>query len=433
MANFVAAVDPEPSRRAAYVASVAPSLELLPDRQVGRCNMGDFSAVWATAPRAPVSASADAETAGVVWGDAFAPDGGVVDSVRLRRAWAAVPARLPDAWNGFHAAVHYADRSGTLVAGADLFGLFPVYYWTRGDVLLVASSIESFRAHPLFQSVVNPVGIASVLLTGGLLDGDTVWAGVRQLPPGSLVLWSSDARARELRQYSIPTAELAGGSFDEHVSMIDDALDAAVIRHLNGGKRAGLLLSGGRDSRVVGGMLHRHGVSTHALTLGDARDHEVRCAAPVARRLGFRHTIASDPLDDVEEMVRRHLRVEHLSNGLANFYTWGMVPLLEPLGERVLSGYCIEDYIGGTARNLPGTSADHAFDRVRLKATSYGVEPHLLRRLLRPDVFGAALDECAERLHAQYLAGPADADRSALELDMLHRGRHHAGSIPWRM
>jgi len=215
--------------------------------------------------------------------------------------------------------------------------------------------------------------------------------------------------------------------------MIDDALDAAVIRHLNGGKRAGLLLSGGRDSRVVGGMLYRHGVSTHALTLGDARDHEVRCAAPVARRLGFQHTVARDPLDDVEEMVRRHLRVEHLSNGLANFYTWGMVPLLEPLGDRVLSGYCIEDYIGGTARNLPGTIADNAFDRVRLKATSYGVEPYLLRRLLRPDVFGAALDECAERLHAQYLAGPADADRSALELDMLHRGRHHAGSTPWRM
>jgi asparagine synthase (glutamine-hydrolysing) len=433
MANFVAAVDPDPSRRAAYVASVAPSLELLPNRQVGRCSLGDFTAVWAAAPRAPVSASADDETAGVVWGDAFAPDGTEIDSVRLRKEWAAVPASLPDAWSGFHAAVHYAGRSRTLVAGADLFGLFPVYYWSSGDVLLVASSIESFRAHPLFRSAINPVGVASVLLTGGLLDGDTVWAGVRQLPPGSLVAWSSGARARELRQYSIPTAELAGGSFDEHVSMIDDALDGAIVRHVNGATHAGLLLSGGRDSRVVGGVLHRHGVSTHALTLGETSDHEVRCATPVARHLGFRHTIARDPLGDVEEMVRRHLRVEHLSNGLANFYTWGMVPLLERLGERVLSGYCIEDYVGGTGRALPGVATDNAFDRVRRKAVSYGIEPQVLRRLLRPDVFGAALDECEDRLHAQYLAGPADADRSALELDMLHRGRHHAGSTPWRM
>ena len=433
MANFVAAVDPDPIRRAGYVARVAPSLELLSDREFGRCTSGDFSAVWAAAPRAPVSALADDETADIVWGDAFAPQGRVVDSVRLRREWAAVSARLPDAWNGFHAAVHYAGRSRAVVAGADLFGLFPVYYWTNSEVLLVASSIESFRAHPAFRPAINPVGIAGVLLTGGLLDGDTVWAGVRRLPPGTLLAWSPGARARELRQYSIPTAELSGGSFDEHVSMIDEALDAAVAGHLNGAGRAGLLLSGGRDSRVVGGVLHRHAIPTHALTLGEARDHEVQCATPVARRLGFQHTVMRDPLDDVEEMVRRHLRVEHLSNGLANFYTWGMVPLLGSLGERVLSGYCIEDYIGGTGRALPGVAADNAFERVRRKAFSYGIEPQLLRRLLRPDVFGAALDECEDRFRAQYLAGPADADRSALELDMLHRGRHHAGSTPWRM
>jgi asparagine synthase (glutamine-hydrolysing) len=435
MASFVAVVDPDPIRRAAYVASVLPSLALLPERHVGQCSTGAFAALWAAGPRAPVSAAADSESAGVVWGDALAPDGGVVDSAVLREAWRVIPDGLPPAWNGFHAAVRYGNQAGTLVAGADLFGLFPVYYWTKGEILLVGSSIESFRRHPLYRSAINPVGITGVLLTGGLLDGDTVWTDVRRLPPGSLLSWSPTTRAREIRQYSMSATGAAdAGSFEDHVSMIDGALDDVLARHVPSGRTTGLLLSGGRDSRVVAGALHRRGIPTHALTLGEAHDHEVRCARSVARQLGFRHTVASDPLTDVEAMVRRHVRVEQLANGLANFYTWDMVPLLGPLGERVLSGYSVERYIGGTARALPGSPADgDAFDRVRKKTLSYGIHPSVLRRVLRQDVFGAALDECEERLRAQFVAGPADVDRCAWEFDAMHRGRHHAGSTPWRM
>ena len=79
----------------------------------------------------------DDESAGILWGDAFAAGGDVVDSVSLRQRWMGLPDHVPDPWNGFFAALRYDNRSNRLVAGADLFGLFPVYYWTSADVVLI--------------------------------------------------------------------------------------------------------------------------------------------------------------------------------------------------------------------------------------------------------------------------------------------------------
>jgi asparagine synthase (glutamine-hydrolysing) len=169
------------------------------------------------------------------------------------------------------------------------------------------------------------------------------------------------------------------------------------------------------------------------VTFGEPRDYDVECATAVAKALGFTHTIAPDPVDGVVELVRHHIRVEQLANGLANFYTWGMGPSLDSR-PWVVSAYRVEDFIGGAARGVPGAPSDgSASDRVVRKATSYGVGLDPLRRLARREVFGTAVDDCLERLRARFAAVVGDDDRRSWKIDMDHRGRFHSGSTPWRL
>jgi asparagine synthase (glutamine-hydrolysing) len=71
-----------------------------------------------------------------------------------------------------------------LTLGADLIGMFPVYWWTGGEVLLAGSSPELFRLHPCFRSSIDLEGLTGILLTMNSVDGRTLLEGVRRLAPG---------------------------------------------------------------------------------------------------------------------------------------------------------------------------------------------------------------------------------------------------------
>ncbi len=435
MANFLVIVDPDHARRSACQRAAGEVLEAFPGTRVAQCESGDFAASWVSTERGPFSEDVDDSGAGIVWGDAFGDDGAPITGTGLRHAWFGVTARLPPSWDGFHAAVSYSPSQG-IVVGVDRLGLFPLYYWSAAEMVLVASSPAAFRVHPSFTAALNPVGACGILLTGGLVDGETLWRGVRRLAPGHLLAWSPHAGAREIAQYAMPLGvPQPGGSFEADVERLDASLDRAVMGQMRTQHSMGLLLSGGRDSRLVAGVLHRRGKVPHALTLGESSDHEVRCATAVTATLGIPHDVVADPLDDLEALALRHLRLEQLSNGMSNFHTWGMIPLVAGLGDRLLSGYLLDALIGGTWRRLtpPGTPESDGSERFLLTVMSYGIGPERLRRLLRREVFGGAVDDVLDRVRRSFGALPGDACDRAWQYLVLHRGRHHAGSAFWRL
>ncbi len=435
MANFLVVVDPDRARRRACQRAAGEVLEVLPEMRDDGCESGAFAARWLVSERGPCSMHADDTGAGIVWGDAFEDGGAPITAADVRRAWSDVAARLPPSWDGFHAAVSYASSQG-LVVGVDRLGLFPLYYWSAPQIVVVAATPAAFRAHPSFAAELNPVGMCGILLTGGLVDGETLWRGVRRLAPGHLLSWSPHAGAREIPQYAMPLGvSQPGGCFEADMARLDASLDRAVIGQVRAQRSLGLLLSGGRDSRLVAGILHRHGRMPRALTLGESTDHEVRCAAAAAATLGIPHHVVADPLEDVEALASRHLRLEQLSNGMSNFYTWGMLPLVATLGERLVSGYLVDALIGGTWRRLAaiGPPGSEGSGRFLMTVTSYGLGSERLRRLLRPEAFGGAVDDVLDRVRRGFDALPGDAHDRAWQYLLLHRGRHHAGSAFWRL
>ena len=230
MANFLLVADPDSDRRARFVRGVRTRLPPLDGLRTAECAAGDVQLLWAAADSAPISTAADGDGVAVLWGEAIAgPDARRIGAPEVARAWAETPSRIAAPWDGLYAAaVCRAHRPGVVVVGADLLGLFPIYFYGTPELLLVASSPELFRHHPAFRPELDTAGLVGLLLTAGIVQGRTLWRDVRRLAPGHLLFWEPRAEPQEVSQYALPASDrFFGLPFGAQVNLLYDAWDAA--------------------------------------------------------------------------------------------------------------------------------------------------------------------------------------------------------------
>ena len=347
--------------------------------EFGSCFQGDCFVLWAAAPRAPISHVADARGLAVLWGDAISGPGPErVDALTLRSRWQAREGDSPQPYDGFYAAVVFDFEQG-LTVGADLLGLFPVYYCTAGDTLLIGSSPEMFRHHPAFQLELNPVGLVGILLTNGLLNGQTLSKGVQRLSPGHLLVWRPGKSPRELRQYEIPlSTRYSGLPLQAHVEILDDAIRDAMKRHVPRGEGCGFLLSGGLDSRLLGGYLAETGIEVHALTWGLPSDIEMQCAIAVARTLRLPHRRFEPSPEAYVTGAKLQANYEQLANGFNQIRLWDIVPRLADLGTRSVTGLMLDRVITPHTNYESPPSGDPLECALALQ-NELGIPPEVLR------------------------------------------------------
>ncbi|MGQ0614561.1 MAG: asparagine synthase-related protein [Planctomycetaceae bacterium] len=417
MALFVLLLDPDADRRAAFLSALpAP----LPGLARGSCASGCFLASWDFFPGAPVDSVADEAGAAIVWGEAIpGPGPGRARAVAIRAA------DDPGAFDGYFAAAAYDRRAGLRVAG-DLLGVFPVHWWAGGGVLLCGSSAELFRAHPLFRPALDPHGLVGLLLTHGLVAERTLLAGVTRLGPGERLHARLGETPRLLRASALRTEEaLARAPFGEQVDALDAALAGAVARHVGDGRGLGMLLSGGRDSRLLAGYVRELGLAPPALTLGRRGDHEVTCARPVARAAGLRHRVDDIAPGGYGAFAERAVNLEHCGHGLSLLHSWGSIDCLRGLAPRALGGYLMDASLGGSLVVAGAPSFERDFARLH----AWGLAPAALRGLLRRSLFGDAVDETIEALRAAWALRSQDR---AWHLFTDNRHRFNTGGPIWR-
>src|SRR3989442_874269 len=282
MTSFVLVVDTERDRRNTYMRRIEPLLAPVNGLATANCAAAGFAAAWATHPMMPVSYRADSDAAAVVWGHALlGPVPERVTSARLGETWDPRDPKMPTAYDGYYAAVSFREGSG-LIVGADLLGLFPIYYACTREVVLVGSSPEMFAFHPLFPAALSRSGLVGILLVQAPVDGKTLLRVVRRLKAGHALRWTASRGPSEVCQYEVPVSSRdSSASFAAHVAELDHALAEAMRRHLPADGPHGLMLSGGRDSRMLGGYLRQLGHRPRAFTIGRPRDYEVRGARSV--------------------------------------------------------------------------------------------------------------------------------------------------------
>ncbi|MGE5656941.1 MAG: asparagine synthase-related protein [Actinomycetota bacterium] len=436
MANFVIIVDPNLERRSRFIKVIEPLLPPVEGLVTHSCSTGDFVAIWAAHQTAPIRVSADVEGAAVIWGEAIPQEESTkVDAATLRTLWQYPGSQAP-IFDGYYAAVTYHPDSG-LVVGADIIGLFPVYYYTRGEVALVASSPELFRYHPLFKPVFNPSGLVGILLTNGLLDGETLWQGVWRLEVGHLFVWKAGSSPQEVQQYHVSalnTEQKKSWSslpFADQAEIVGTAFERAIKRQAPPTTKHSILLSGGLDSRTIAGFFDHQSIPTVALTLGRQSDFEVQGATQVVNVLGLEHHTIELPFEEYPSYVERLVKWEHLANGCHRFMFWGLTPHLPTLAPRFSAGLLMDLLIGGQMgyQVAPENISYELFWKRRLNC--WGFSPEILEKLLRKEVFGNLVQEKLERIRAIYNSYSDSEFKRGLYFDLFHRQRHHVGSVTW--
>lgn len=166
-----------------------------------------------------------------------------------------------DRFIGMFAFVIWDANENRLWAARDRFGVKPLYYHlSLGGSLFLASEIKALHA----AGVPAQPDAASwaAYLTRGLYDHTeaTFWKGIRSLPPGAEMTWSGAGEPEIRRWYDL--AAVAGAESDRRP---DDAVADELLGLLEDSVRlrfradvpVGICLSGGLDSSLLLGLVHR--------------------------------------------------------------------------------------------------------------------------------------------------------------------------------
>jgi len=431
MANFVTVVDPIENRRRAYLKKIEHLLPPVGGLKIQSCSSGDFSAIWAAGTWTKVDCLVDDEGVTLVFGDAIArPDSRRLDANHLRELW-----NKPD-WaaplDGFHVAATY-DSKGALVIGADLLGVFPVYYYTSEDIFLVGTSPELFRYHSSFRTKLDPEGLVGILLTKGLVDGKTLLSGVRRLAAGNLLKRNSEGELVEVAQYKLPmSTRYFNMSLSQQVEILDEALEEAVARHVPRDKNCCLMLSGGLDSTLLAGYLERAGYDILTITEGLSTDNEMKCAKKVAEALGYEHIQFLADHENYAQYSDLSTTWQHCSEGFTGVSFWGFYKQLRKTAPYVITGFA-GDGILGTMVDWSRRGFEHSasFETLFKTINAQAFNPRLLKKLLKKEYYDAFISETLKRIKEMHDGYPGLEFQKTWGFGLNQRIRFHDLSGIW--
>lgn len=198
-------------------------------------------------------------------------------------------------------------RAGRLLLARDPLGEKPLHYaWLPDGSFVFASEIAGLTVLPDLSRTLDPVALDDFLSLGYVPDPATIYAAIRRLPPGHLMLLRrGEARAIQQRYWAPPRTAGSSGGADE-AKALRRQLDAAVRARMMSDVPLGAFLSGGIDSGMVTSLAAKAAAQPLAtFTIGFAGAADERPDADlVARRYGTRHVAQDGAAEDYLAMSR---------------------------------------------------------------------------------------------------------------------------------
>lgn len=222
---------------------------------------------------------------------------------------------------------------------SDILGLCPAYRSRCGDY--ISSSADWIAAR--VSAEVVPEILAEFLVYGSVDRGRTYYDRVERFPAATLVTYSfSGELVAENRYFRHDEIPLSTAPADESVwrQRFFDGLRSS-IRRLPG-KDIGLLLSGGRDSRLVSSLLD--GLNVRAVTFTDADGLEVDGARRVAHEHGFELTVIGRDDDYYHRILSDAVAATDGMFEYRHAYTLGLTDQIRSaIGDRPVISGCFFD------------------------------------------------------------------------------------------
>ncbi len=218
--------------------------------------------------------------------------------------------------NGIFAFALWDARRERLVAARDQFGVKPLYWWTDGRRVALASEVSALLSALEIRPALDRVALDHYLACRFVPAPRTLFAGISKLPAASTLVAEGHAAPRIESWRDAPGAPFRGLADDELADQLAERFADAVERQMMSDVPYGAFLSGGVDSAaVVAAMAERSAAPPATFTIGfpghGATLDERGYAAESARLIGTdHHATAMAETDFLAELARAVPRLE---------------------------------------------------------------------------------------------------------------------------
>ena len=216
------------------------------------------------------------------------------DSETILHAYAVYGLGFLTELRGMYAFALQDARAGRLILARDRLGIKPLFYVRLADRIAFASEIKALLPILRGRPEVEPGALRQFLQNQFAGGEETLFAGIRRVLPGEVLIIDQDLRCERRRYWSALDVVPRRIGLDEAQEELDALMDAVMVEHMRSDVPFGLFLSGGVDSAVLAANLHAHGAgrirSWSVGYQGTAMADELDEAARVAAHFGLDHT-----------------------------------------------------------------------------------------------------------------------------------------------
>ena len=277
-----------------------------------------------------------------------------------------------DAWgddcllrlNGMFDFALWDGRRRRLLLARDRLGVKPLYICQSARGLAFASEAKALLALPDVSAELNHEALRSYLHLGYVAAPQSLFRGIRKLPPGSLLVVEGQ-RVEQRRYWRMPASIDRARSEAEWADAAAVRIEEAVRMQMVSDVPIGAFLSGGIDSSAVVGYMAKHSsqpIRTYAIGFQGGAAEALYNELPYARRVAElfateHHEIVVRP--DVVSLLPRLLW--HMDEPMADtaFITTYLVSEFARQDVKViLSGVGGDELFGGYRRYLGGHYAE---------------------------------------------------------------------------
>jgi len=228
---------------------------------------------------------------------------------------------------GEFAFVLYDEQEEKLIAARDRFGIKPLFYAWKDDVLYLASEVKALFAAGIPAQWDQRSYFQHLFLCKG--QDSTLFEGVRQVPPGHFLI--ANQNGVQIKpywdlDYPMHYDMLPERSEEEHIEELRHVLDESVRLRMIADVPIGCFLSGGVDSSAVLGMAVQHSqekVRAFTVTFDQEAYNEGEVARETAEWLGAEYfPIALNQADfakHIEQAVWHGETLGHNAHGVARY------------------------------------------------------------------------------------------------------------------
>jgi asparagine synthase (glutamine-hydrolysing) len=268
---------------------------------------------------------------------------------------------------GMYAFALWDTSAGRLVLAVDHIGMKPLYVAEHDGLLRFSSEAKALFADDALPRGLNLDVVDTFLSFGYMIGEDTLFAGVRRLPPGHALV-AENGTTRLHKHWEFP-APLPTDNEPTEAEVIDEArrlLEGSVRIHLRSDVPLGLFLSGGIDSASVLALMEREaGGRIKSFTVGydaETPDNELLQARRIAEHFNTEHHERVITADDWWDGFERY--VYHHDEPNANPSAVSLMLLSEETAKHVkvvLTGLGGDELFGGYAhhRSIPWALKTH--------------------------------------------------------------------------